>query len=180
MSDVVIQEVKESDLENILALNREAFGQNDEAALVHDLLHDPTAQPLLSLAAFQDNKVFGHILFTKVELEPNSDCSASILCPMAVLPQYQKQGIGGQLINEGFRILSERGVGLVFVLGYPGYYSRYGFVPAGVRGFQPTYEIEEKNADAWMVKALQPQKLELCRGRVVCSKTLNKRQYWVE
>lgn len=175
-----IREAVDSDLKNILAVNREAFGQDDEANLVAMLLQDSSAKPLISLLAFQGDEPVGHILFTKVYLEPQSDCLASILCPMAVIPKFQKQGLGGKLIRRGLDLLTERGVGLVFVLGYPSYYSRYGFEPAGQHGFEATYPIEEKNAGAWMVRALQPDLIKRYRGRVICADVLNKPEFWQE
>lgn len=175
-----LKETADSDLDIVLAVNRQAFGRDDEANLVANLLHDPTAKPLLSLLAFQDEEVVGHILFTKVDLEGKSDCLASILCPMAVIPKFQKQGIGGRLICGGLEILTKRGVSLVFVLGHPSYYPRYGFEPAGQYGFEATYPIEEKNAGAWMVRALQPHLIGKYQGRIICADTLNKPQYWQE
>ena len=79
-----------------------------------------------------------------------------MLAPLAVVPECQKQGVGGTLVKHGLELLSKSGVDLVFVLGYPEYYTRHGFAPAGVRGFDAPYPIPEKNSDAWMVFELRP------------------------
>lgn len=76
--------------------------------------------------------------------------------------------------------LESQGVALVFVLGYPDYYSRFGFAPAGVQGFDAPYPILPKNADAWMVKELQPGAIDSNEGTVRCCTALDQPQYWQE
>lgn len=174
-----IREALDSDLNDVLFVEREAFGQNNEAELVRKLLEAPTAKPLLSLLAFKSDRPVGHILFTKVRLT-NSSQKAAILAPLAVVPDCQKQGIGGKLIQEGLQLLSKSAVELVFVLGYPEYYSRHGFQPAGCLGFEAPYPIPEEQADAWMVRALSPGVIGSVHGKVICSDVLNKPEYWRE
>ena len=77
------------------------------------------------------------------------------------------------LVNEALTQLESQGVALVFVLGYPDYYLRFGFAPAGVQGFDAPYPILSKNADAWMVKELQPGAIERNEGTVRCCTTLS-------
>ncbi|NJN71528.1 MAG: N-acetyltransferase [Limnothrix sp. RL_2_0] len=179
-----IREALDSDLALITALAIAAFGEESSeiVELIDALLGDPTAQPLLSLVAVQDKNVLGHILFTKVHFEPKPqpNVAASILAPLAVLPEYQKQGIGGRLIQVGLEKLKAAGVQLVFVLGHPSYYPRSGFTPAGVQGFEATYPIAPENAEAWMVQALQPDISEQVSGKVICADTLNDPKYWIE
>jgi len=119
-----IRPTKESDLHDVLLVEKAAFGTEEGqeiADLVNDLLGDPSAMPILSLIAIKENQVIGHILFTKAIIDSNHSISAVILAPLAVIPAAQSQGVGGQLINEGLKCLSESGVDLVFVLGHPEY-----------------------------------------------------------
>jgi putative acetyltransferase len=58
------------------------------------------------------------------------------LGPMAVAPELQRSGIGSELVAAGFLACEAHGVGLVFVLGHPSYYPRFGFEPAAGRGFR--------------------------------------------
>jgi len=97
-----------------------------------------------------------------------------------VLLYRQRQGIGRGLIQAGLRQLADSGVDLVFVLGYPDYYSRLGFKPAGFQGLQATYPIPPQNADAWMVTELTPGTVENCKGTVRCSNALEHPKYWIE
>lgn len=175
-----IREALNSDLDRVLSVQRAAFGSEEEAKLVTELIGDASAKPFVSLLAFQDDRAVGHILFTKAHLEPKAPLSLSILAPLAVVPDAQKQGIGGKLIEHGLRNLSESGVDLVFVLGHPEYYPRYGFEPAANLGFDATYPIPEKNADAWMVLALSADAIGAFRGKVICADKLNKPEYWRE
>lgn len=176
-----IRETTDADLNDILFVERKAFKSNKEAELTKDMLADPSAKPLLSLLAFVENKPAGHILFTKGQLaNGEGKLSVSFLAPLAVLPRFQKQGIGGSLIKKGLELLSQSGVDLVFVVGHPGYYPRYGFTPAAKFGFEPTYPLPEEVADAWMVKALSPDIIGAVSGKVICCDTLNKPEHWRE
>lgn len=177
---MIIRETGDADLDAVLAVERAAFGSDDEAELVAALMRDKSAEPFLSLLAYQDDQPIGHILFTKARLAPSGSASVMLLAPLAVVPAAQGRGIGGRLIESGFAMLAERGVHLVFVLGHPGYYPRYGFVPALELDFQPTYAIAEKNVDAWMVKELSLSAAQDFRGKVLCADALNEPQYWQE
>lgn len=64
------------------------------------------------------------------------------LGPVSVLPVFQGQGIGSQLIREVLSRLREMGAGGCVVLGDPRYYERFGFkaVPGLVLpGVPPEY-----------------------------------------
>lgn len=175
-----IREAVDSDLDEVLSVERAAFGSDEEANLVRDLMDDKSARPILSLLAFEDGRAVGHILFTKARLEPRAPLSIVLLAPLAVIPDAQRRGIGGKLIEQGLRMLSETGVDLVFVLGHPQYYQRFGFQPAGKLGFDATYPILEKNADAWMLVELRPGTAYAEGGKVLSADKLNKPEYWLE
>ena len=179
-----IREATESDLSDVLHVEEQAFGADkgsEIVELVNELLRDPSAMPLLSLIAVDNDKAIGHILFTKARITYSKRAiSAAILAPLAVIPDTQSQGVGGQLVKEGLKVLSESGVELVFVLGHPEYYPRYGFKPAGNLGFETPYPIPDKHANAWMVQALRPGLIGSVNGKVVCADALNKPEHWRE
>jgi len=177
---VHIVEATDADLADVLHVERAAFGQEDEAELVANLLADPTAQPLLSLIAREGERAVGHILFTAARIEGAPDVSATLLAPRAVMPDAQKRGIGGALIGRGVELLAEGGADLVFVAGHPGYYPRHGFEVAGRLGFAPPYPIPEKDADAWMVRALTTGLVGSVSGKVICAEALDRPEYWRE
>lgn len=174
----------QSEREEILEIHKKAFGKDkglEIAKLVDDLLDDTTAMPILSLVAIENDRIVGHILYTKATItETELPISAQILAPLAILPDEQKKGIGESLINEGLKQLKESGTELVFVLGHPTYYPRCGFFPAGEQGFDAPYPIPEEHAAAWMVQQLNGNVLGNATGKVQCSNVLNEPQHWRE
>jgi putative acetyltransferase len=67
------------------------------------------------------------------------------LSPLAVLPRYQGDGIGGRLVNEALQAARHARWPLVFLEGSPAYYSRFGFEAAHRRGFaRPSPRIPEE------------------------------------
>ena len=176
-----IRKATEADLAHVLSVESAAFGYDKEAGLTRDLLKDPTALPALSLLAFEGDRAVGHILFTALGIEGGpSPAPMAILAPLAVIPEFQNTGVGGRLIEEGLRLLSESGVGLVFVLGHPGYYPRHGFRTAGRLGFEAPYPIPEKDADAWMVQELRPGLIGSFSGKLRCAEALDRPEHWRE
>ena len=176
-----IREASDSDLNDVLSVERLAFGHDDEAELVRNLCSDPSAKPILSLLAFKGDLAVGHILFTAAHLTNNQNTTAiALLAPLAVVPDAQKQGIGGKLIKTGLELLSKSEIDLVFVLGHPEYYPKHGFQPAGCLGFETPYSIPNEHADAWMVQALRPEIIGAVFGKVICADALNKPEYWRE
>jgi putative acetyltransferase len=174
-----IVEAGPADADAVLGVERAAFARDDEAELVAALLRDPTAQPSLSLLARVANRPVGHVLFTKVVLAGAArEVPASILAPLAVLPAHQRQGVGRSLIEQGASRLAASGVQLLFVLGDPAYYGRFGFVPALPLGMRAPYPIVPE--DAWRVRALAPDLLGRVTGAIVCARSLAKPAYWVE
>lgn len=178
---VTIREATDDDLDAVLDVERRAFGQETEADLVRKLLADASAAPRLSLLAIEDGQPVGHVLFTSVDVVGvERPVRASILAPLAVVPETQGHGCGGKLVKDGLQQLAGSGVELVFVLGDPAYYARFGFTPAGGRGLQAPYPIPAEHADAWMVKVLGDDGLESVTGRVQCADTLSRPELWRE
>lgn len=180
---LIIRKTNDADLKDLLYVEKKAFGDEGPVIvdLVENLLNDASARPLLSLLAFEENKAIGHILFTKAHMTGFEDTvSVSLLAPLAVIPEFHSRGVGGKLIQEGLNMLSESGVELVFVLGHPGYYPRYGFKPAGILGFEAPYPIPEKDAGAWMTQELRPGMIEKVNGKVICADAMDRPEYWRE
>ena len=64
---------------------------------------------------------------------------------LAVLPEYQRQGVGSALIREGHRRARELGYGYSIVLGSETYYPRMGYVPAKNFGIAPPFAVADEN-----------------------------------
>jgi putative acetyltransferase len=178
MSEFHIQTMSPDAVDEMLAVEREAFGSDEEANLVKELLGDPSTEPWLSLAAYEGKRPVGHCLFTRADLIPSQGLQAYLLGPLAVLPQKQRQGIGSSLVQEGIKRLKELGADWVFVLGHPAYYPRFGFRPALQLGFWPPFPIKEQISDAWMALGLTSSPLMVYQFQVIPARALYNPRYW--
>lgn len=180
LKDILIRKTSVTDFNDIIEVEKQAFGYDKEAKLVAELLTDPSAEPILSLLAFYQNEAIGHILFTRAYFDRQSEQPLMhILAPLAVKPDYQRKGIGGMLIKSGIRMLEETGSNLVFVLGHKEYYPKYGFIPQACQlGYPAPYPIPDEYADYWMVQPIGMVGFGIGKGKVKCSDVLNKPEHW--
>jgi putative acetyltransferase len=180
--DIIIRETTTDDINEIVRINKLAFGSDVEANLVLDLLDDETAKPLLSLLAIDKNEAVGHILFTRVFFANSENQPLMyILAPMSVKPEHQQKGVGSTMVKKGIEILKTRGAEMVFVLGHEKYYPKYGFKPdAGKLGFEAPYPIPEQNAGAWMVQFLKDGQADYGVHKIRYADKLDKPEYWRE
>lgn len=140
-----------------------AFGHDNEARLVKLIRATPRYTPALSLVAEQNGAVVGHILFSHIDLVGEQVWQVLGLAPLAVHPDFQNQGIGGELVRSGLAIADELGEALVVVLGHEGFYPKFGFEPAIRYGIESPFPVPEA---VFMVKPLQYYQ-EAYRGKVV-------------
>jgi putative acetyltransferase len=84
----------------------------------------------VSLVAFtpvqEGGEVVGHIAFSPVAISDGSPGWYG-LGPVAVLPLWQRQGVGKALIIEGLARLRELGAQGCCLVGHPEYYPKFGF-----------------------------------------------------
>jgi putative acetyltransferase len=80
----------------------------------------------ISLVAEINGQVVGHIAFSPVTISDGS-LNWYGLGPVSVLPEYQRQGIGKSLIQEGLFLLKRLGGQGCVLVGDPNYYKRFGF-----------------------------------------------------
>ncbi|WGN90383.1 GNAT family N-acetyltransferase [Ligilactobacillus faecis] len=135
-----------TDYPKITLLIEQAFAKathrdGNEAQLVEKLRHSQNFIPELSLVAVSAEQIVGHILFTKVTIENHQ---ALALAPLAVLPEFQKQGIGSALIKAGHIKAQELGYTYSIVLGHPGYYSRFGYRPASSYDIKAPFTVSDE------------------------------------
>jgi putative acetyltransferase len=148
---VTILHERPEDANAIRVVLEEAFGQSIEAELV-DALRRRGALTL-SLVALREDEVVGHIAFSPVTIESaESSFNAIALGPMAVLPPYQGKGIGSQLVRIGLAKCRQAGHEIVFVLGHPDFYGRFGFVPTRHRDLHCEFGVPD---DVFMVMELR-------------------------
>jgi putative acetyltransferase len=144
------------DVAAIRELNQRAFAQNQEANIVDALRANGAA--MLSLVAIIGGHVAGHIMYSPIEV---GDVIGAGLGPMAVLPEHQRQGIGGRLVEAGTERLSSTGVPVIVVLGHPAYYPRFGFLPAGRYGVRCEWPVPD---EAFMMLVLDQARMSGVTG----------------
>lgn len=104
-----------------------AFGSEDVAPFLDALRADGCI--LGEWLAEDMSGPIGLIVFSRVWIEQQTGerLDGAMLTPLAVRPDRQRLGIGGQLVDHALKALEAQGETLFFVLGHPGYYPRAGF-----------------------------------------------------
>lgn len=157
---MIIRHEELPDVAAIRVVNEQAFGGTSEANAI-DRLRE-RGQLTLSLVAVIDDRVVGHLLFTPVTIASADRAWPGVgLAPLAVLPDYQRQGIGSALMRAGLEECRHLGYARVIVLGHPAYYPRFGFERASRYGVKFEYEAPD---EACLVLALQAGALDGVSG----------------
>jgi putative acetyltransferase len=126
------------DAKSIRQVHLAAFPTPLEADLVDRLARERDVG--ISLVAETGDTVVGHILFSRMDVRGDGRTLDALgLAPVAVLPERQRHGIGSALIEQGIAVARDLGTAMIFVLGEPEYYGRFGFTAAAARPFASPY-----------------------------------------
>ena len=132
-----IQKVTPVHYAKVYALLRAAFpGSVYEEKLVQKL-HE-NGRVLQEWVCLHVNKAIAYIGFSNA-YDGNAVCGLH-LAPMAVAPEFQRQGVGSELLRFALRQATIQSQPL-FVLGPPAYYQRFGFRPCS----DPVCPFDEDN-----------------------------------
>lgn len=155
-----IRALSAADHDAVAALNRAAFGGEDEVRIIDRLRRDDLVA--VELVAVQAGVILGHILLSVLPTTMDGrPVRALALAPVAVLPGHQRRGIGGQLIEAALEEGRRLGFEAVIVLGHPAYYPRFGFSVALARRLASPFQGE-----AFMALELVPGALAGQAGTV--------------
>ncbi len=150
-----------ADISAVREVETAAFGRATEADLV-DLCREH-GKVSLSLVLEKEGRLVAHVLFTPVRLDPAAPGWLGLgLGPVAVLPEFQRQGLGSRLVEAGLETCRSLGIDYVVLLGDPHYYCRFGFIPASEFGLGNEYGAGE----AFMARELRPGVLRGARAVV--------------
>ena len=123
---IEIREEKKEDYDAVQTVNDRAFGTPEEGRIVNKLRK--ICPGTLSLVAVSDEKIVGHIFFSPVMIDHQDTQVVGMgLAPMAVLPEFQNQGIGSSLVKEGLKRIKKTECPFIIVVGHIQYYPRFGF-----------------------------------------------------
>jgi putative acetyltransferase len=153
------EETKDSDA--IRRVNDKAFENLAEGKVI-DKIRSSDAE-ILSLVAEKEDKIVGHIFYSTAEIKSkNSTIRGMGLAPMAVLPEFQKQGIGKMLIQESLNMLRKEEHAFIIVLGHEDYYPKFGFEKASKYGIKCQWDGVPD--EAFMIMNLDQEKMKGVTG----------------
>jgi len=141
---VIVRRETAADVAAVHALTADAFrgvphsappvepgGDPGEATLLTWLRADAGWIPRLSLVVEEDGAVVGHVVGTRAHVD---DAPVLAVGPVSVLPRRQGAGVGSALLHAVVAAADALDEPLIGLLGHPGYYGRFGFVPAAPLG----------------------------------------------
>lgn len=130
---MIVNEAPENYAE-VEKLIREAFWNLNmpgcsEHYLAHIMRSHEDFIPELDFVAKADGKLVGNVMYTKSKLIDETGKEKDILTfgPLAVLPQFQRQGYGKMLLEHSFRKAVDMGYDVIVIFGSPANYISSGF-----------------------------------------------------
>jgi putative acetyltransferase len=133
-----IRPAARSDASEIRRIHLLAFPTDAEADLVEELVRDGSSR--ISLVGVEGGRLVGHVLFSRMNVDVEGEqLSALGLAPIAVLPDQQNRGIASALIERGIAEARRLGTDVIFVLGEPRFYGRFGFDAKAAEPFACAY-----------------------------------------
>lgn len=109
-----------------------------------------------------EKQIVWYILLTEVKIDSDTQSVTSLsVAPLAVLPEFQRKGIGGGMLAHQRAALL--GYGTAVVLGHKEYYPRFGYRKAIDLGIEFPFEVSHEYC---MVAELIPGATENVKGMV--------------
>ena len=155
---MTVRPAEPGDAAGIRAVHEAAFPTAAEAGLVEALVREGDA--MVSLVDARQGEIVGHVLLSRMTVSGDGrELRALGLAPVAVRPGFQGAGVGTGLIEAALAIARATGEALVFVLGEPDYYGRFGFSAATAAPFASPYA-----GPYFMALALRPDFVAPAKG----------------
>lgn len=167
--EVLIQKIIEKDFFQTEIITRESFWNLYrpgcvEHLILHNLRKSKSYISELDLGAVFGNELIGHIISTKAKVVDSQNSEHQVLCvgPLSVLPEFQKQGTGSELMKYAIATARESGFTGMILFGNPDYYHRFGFRNAQEYGITTK---DGENFEPFMALELQNNGLANVKGR---------------
>ena len=167
--DISIRLENENDYKAVEYMTREAFWDVykpgcDEHFVLHKIRKVPAFVKELNFVACDKDTVVGNIIYSRAKVINEDNTEFEVLCmgPFAVLPSYQKQGIGALLMQHSIEKAKDLGYKGIIIFGNPDYYHRFGFVSAKEYNIQPSWG---EDLDAFMALELTDGSLKDISGK---------------
>jgi len=127
--EIVIRTETSADIDAITEVTTAAFKtleiSNHTEQFIIEALRAARALTV-SLVAELDGRVIGHVAFSPVTISDGTQDWYG-LGPVSVLPEYQRNGVGKALIQQGLSRLKDLNAQGCCLVGYPDYYKIFGF-----------------------------------------------------
>lgn len=169
--DIELRQEQPADYSETENVTREAFWNHyspacSEHYLLHIMRDCPAFVPELDVVAVCDGKIVGNVVYMKSVIRADNGNSYEVLSlgPISVLPEYQRKGIGGRMIEYTRDIASRMGFAAILLCGDPDYYSRQGFLSAETFGIRTE---DDMYADALQVCPLSERAMSGMKGRYI-------------
>jgi putative acetyltransferase len=138
LREILVRPATDADAEAIRAVHLVAFQCADEADLVERLQRDGDSE--ISLVAHLHGEVLGHVILSRMEVTGDGRAYRALdLGPIAVRPWAQDGGVGRALVRTALAQAEALGVEVVFVIGDPDIFYRFGFTSEAAEPFSSPY-----------------------------------------
>ena len=167
--DIQIRLEQPADYREAEQVMREAFWNYyspgcTEHYLLHIMRNSPNFIPELDFIAVADGRIIGSVVFLKSFIMGDDGNRYEVLSmgPIAVLPDFQRKGVGRMLINHARNVAAANGYRAILLCGEPSYYTKVGFTAAEQFGIRTA---ENKYFAALQVGPLYDGALDGASGR---------------
>ena len=155
------------------AFLKEEYSDKTEHFLVNRIRKSDAFIPELSLVAVnQKDEIVGHIILSKIKIVDGDHSVESLaLAPVSVAPEYQRKGVGSQLIRSALNKAKDLGYQSVIVLGHKDYYPMFGFKQANRWNIRAPFDVPN---EVFMALELTEGSLDHVQGLVQYSKAFKE------
>ncbi len=123
-----------------------SYSDHTEHLMVHRLGGSKAYLPELSLVAELANQIVGHIMLTSVVIKDQGKWFSSLaLAPLSVDPEFQRRGVGTMLVNQAHQRARCLNFPSIIVVGIPGYYPKFGYVPLSEYNIKVPFKVRQEN-----------------------------------
>lgn len=141
----MIRSETSDDIAGITKVLTSAFNKEAESLLVQELRVTREFITNFSFVIEIENQLVGYLLRYPIDIKNVHNAIKSLtLAPMAIIPDKQRQGYGGELVNHALSCAAKDQWESVIVLGHPGYYPKFGFQPASNWGVTCPFNVPDE------------------------------------
>ncbi|MGN6374098.1 MAG: GNAT family N-acetyltransferase [Sphingomonas sp.] len=140
MDGVVVERAAPKDAFDIDAVLNTCFPRPTEAMLVKQLAIDGDLVLVLLARDEQTRGALGLVALSRTLVAIGGDpVPAVALAPLALMPAHRRSGVAEALVVAAIDEMRSAGALLMFVLGDPDFYGRFGFTAQSAEGFESPY-----------------------------------------